>query len=74
MIILIIITIKKRIESINGERYLSGILYYLNNNKHNSLCGNFIYNDYKCKNTNINDIESNSFFVKISQSKTELTK
>ena len=63
------IIIEKKQESIDGERYLSGLLYYLNNNKHNSLCGNFIYNDYNWLDTNISCNKSKSFFVKVTQSK-----
>ena len=62
--------------SVQTERYLSGIMYYLNNYKSQSICGNVKSPDilgYDCWNV---DIENNSlphYFVKEVQQKTEKT-
>lgn len=63
--------------SIQSERYLSGICYYLNNNKYISLCKNACTIQilgYDCWKVDIeNDILDN-FFVKRVQQKNEKTK
>ena len=69
----IVITSRQK-GSIQSERYLSGILYYLNNYKSVSLCGNFINNDYDFLKIDIEKDSSKSYFVKRSQDKNENTK
>jgi hypothetical protein len=63
--------------SIQSERYLSAICYYLNNNNYVSLCGNAINPNtlgYDCWKVDIENDKLDNFFVKKVQQKNEKTK
>jgi len=62
--------------SVQSERYLSGILYYLNNNKYISLCGDSSSPSilgYDCWKVDIENNNLPNFFIKTVQQKTENT-
>jgi hypothetical protein len=70
------IIITNRIESSCSERYLSGILYYLNDYIMDSIDGDIELHNLKYDCWNVNLIEDNiseRFFVKKVQQKTENT-
>lgn len=63
-------------DSVQSERYLSAICYYLNNNNYVSLCGDACNKNilgYDCWNVDIENDKLNNFFVKRVQQKTEHT-
>ena len=69
------IIITSRLQSSESERYLSSILYYLNNFKMTSLDGELtdVINFYDCWTVDIFNNTSSTFFIKRVQQKTENT-
>jgi len=69
------IIITKRYQSCDCERYLSPILYYLNNKIIYSIDGRIddLQNNYDCWTVDIYNNNSNSFFIKKVQQKNENT-
>ena len=63
--------ITKKSQSGDVERFLGGILYYLNNFNYVSLCGGASSNilSYDCQNVDIINSNISNYFVKRSQYK-----
>lgn len=62
--------------SVQSERYLSGILYYLNNYKYESICGEIETPEtlgYDCWTVDLVNDNLSNYFVKKVQQKTENT-
>jgi hypothetical protein len=62
--------------STQSERYLSGIMYYLNNNNYVSICGDMSSPQvlgYDCWNVNIENNDLSNYFIKTVQQKSENT-
>jgi hypothetical protein len=65
-----------RADSCKSERYLSGILYYLNNYKYVSICGDIATPSilgYDCWNVDIENDNLTNYFIKRVQQKNEHT-
>jgi hypothetical protein len=63
--------------SIQSERFLSNILYYLNNNKYISICGDIDTIGslgYDCWTVDIENSQVNNYFIKKVQQKNESTR